>query len=104
METRRCRKWSARPRPGTILSHEANLLIMPNVEAANIAYNLPKIIGGEGMTVAPFPLGAAKAVHILTPAATMRRIHAAGSDQPRIDAGCGWTGLAAQVAHPLNRK
>lgn len=60
--------------PGTTLSGEANLLIMPNVEAANITYNLLKMIGGEGVTVGPFLLGAAKAVHILTPASTVRRI------------------------------
>jgi malate dehydrogenase (oxaloacetate-decarboxylating)(NADP+) len=60
--------------PGTTLSGEANLLIMPNVEAANIAYNLLKMIGGEGVTVGPILLGAAKPVHILTPAATVRRI------------------------------
>ncbi|WP_109480222.1 NADP-dependent malic enzyme [Paraburkholderia sp. C35] len=60
--------------PGTTLAGEANLLIMPNVEAANITYNLLKMIGGEGVTVGPFLLGAAKPVHILTPAATVRRI------------------------------
>jgi malate dehydrogenase (oxaloacetate-decarboxylating)(NADP+) len=60
--------------PGTTLTGEANLLIMPNVEAANITYNLLKMIGGEGVTVGPFLLGAEKPVHILTPAATVRRI------------------------------
>ncbi len=60
--------------PGTTLTGEANLLIMPNVEAANITYNLLKMVGGEGVTVGPFLLGAAKPVHILTPAATVRRI------------------------------
>ena len=60
--------------PGTTLSGEANLLIMPNVEAANITYNLLKMIGGEGVTVGPFLLGAEKPVHILTQAATVRRI------------------------------
>ncbi|WP_233851618.1 NADP-dependent malic enzyme [Paraburkholderia sp. HD33-4] len=60
--------------PGTTLAGEANLLIMPNVEAANIAYNLLKVVGGEGVTVGPFLLGAEKPVHILTPAATVRRI------------------------------
>ncbi|CAH2787223.1 MAG: NADP-dependent malic enzyme (EC [uncultured Paraburkholderia sp.] len=60
--------------PGTTLSGEANLLIMPNVEAANIAYNLLKMVGGEGVTVGPFLLGAEKPVHVLTPAATVRRI------------------------------
>jgi malate dehydrogenase (oxaloacetate-decarboxylating)(NADP+) len=47
---------------------------MPNVEAANIAYNLLKMVGGEGVTVGPFLLGAEKPVHILTPSATVRRI------------------------------
>lgn len=60
--------------PGTTLTGEANLLIMPNVEAANITYNLLKMVSGEGVTVGPFLLGAAKPVHILTPAATVRRI------------------------------
>jgi malate dehydrogenase (oxaloacetate-decarboxylating)(NADP+) len=60
--------------PGTTLAGEANLLIMPNVEAANITNNLLKMIGGEGVTVGPFLLGASKPVHILTPAATVRRI------------------------------
>ncbi len=60
--------------PGTTLTGEANLLIMPNVEAANITYNLLKMIGGEGVTVGPFLLGANRPVHILTPAATVRRI------------------------------
>jgi malate dehydrogenase (oxaloacetate-decarboxylating)(NADP+) len=60
--------------PGTTLSGEANLLIMPNVEAANITYNLLKMIGGDGVTVGPFLLGADRPAHILTPAATVRRI------------------------------
>ncbi|PSB92483.1 NADP-dependent malic enzyme [Candidatus Pandoraea novymonadis] len=56
------------------LTGEANLLVMPNVEAANITYNLLKMTSGEGVTVGPFLLGCAKPVHILTPAATVRRI------------------------------
>jgi malate dehydrogenase (oxaloacetate-decarboxylating)(NADP+) len=60
--------------PGSTLTGEANLLIMPNVEAANITYNLLKMVSGEGVTVGPFLLGADKPVHILTPAATVRRI------------------------------
>ncbi len=60
--------------PGTSLHGEANLLVMPNVEAANIAYNLLKMVSGEGVTVGPFLLGASKPVHILTSAATVRRI------------------------------
>ncbi|GAB3629090.1 malic enzyme [Pandoraea terrae] len=60
--------------PASRLSGEANLLVMPNVEAANITYNLLKMTGGDGVTVGPFLLGCAKPVHILTPAATVRRI------------------------------
>ncbi|TAL52692.1 NADP-dependent malic enzyme [Pandoraea sp.] len=60
--------------PGSRLSGEANLLVMPNVEAANITYNLLKMTSGEGVTVGPFLLGCARPVHILTPAATVRRI------------------------------
>lgn len=60
--------------PGSTLTGDASLLIMPNVEAANITYNLLAIIGGEGVTAGPFLLGAAKPVHVLTPAETVRRI------------------------------
>lgn len=60
--------------PASTLTGEANLLIMPSLEAANIAYNLLKITSGEGLTIGPFLLGAAKPVHILTPASTVRRI------------------------------
>jgi malate dehydrogenase (oxaloacetate-decarboxylating)(NADP+) len=60
--------------PDSRLKTEANLLIMPNVDAANIAFNILKIAGGEGITVGPILLGAAKAVHILTPTASVRRI------------------------------
>ena len=52
----------------------ANLLVMPNLDAANIAFNLLKTTGGQGVTVGPILLGAAKPVHILGPAATSRRI------------------------------
>lgn len=52
----------------------ANLLVMPNLDAANIAFNLLKITGGQGVTVGPILLGAAKPVHILGPATTSRRI------------------------------
>jgi len=47
---------------------------MPNVDAANIAFNLLKMIGGEGVTIGPILLGAAKPVHIVTPSATVRRL------------------------------
>ena len=60
--------------PGTKLVGSANLLIMPSLDAANIAFNLLKITGGYGVTVGPMLLGAAKPVHILNPAATSRRI------------------------------
>jgi malate dehydrogenase (oxaloacetate-decarboxylating)(NADP+) len=47
---------------------------MPTLDAANIAFNLLKISAGEGITVGPILLGAAKPVHILTPTATVRRL------------------------------
>jgi malate dehydrogenase (oxaloacetate-decarboxylating)(NADP+) len=60
--------------PDCRLKGEANLLIMPNVDAANIAFNLMKVTNGDGVTVGPILLGAAKPVHILTPTATVRRL------------------------------
>jgi malate dehydrogenase (oxaloacetate-decarboxylating)(NADP+) len=56
------------------LTGDANLLIMPNLDAANIAFNLIKAVNGDGITVGPILLGAAKPVHILTPTATVRRL------------------------------
>ena len=60
--------------PDSRLKGEANLLIMPNVDAANIAFNLLKVTSGDGITVGPILLGTAKPVHILTPTATVRRL------------------------------
>jgi malate dehydrogenase (oxaloacetate-decarboxylating)(NADP+) len=60
--------------PRSTLSGEANLLVMPNIDAANIAYNLLKTAAGGGIAIGPVLLGAAKPVHILTPSATVRRI------------------------------
>ena len=60
--------------PNSRLKGEANLLIMPTLDAANISFNLLKITGGDGITVGPILLGAAKTVHILTPTATVRRL------------------------------
>jgi malate dehydrogenase (oxaloacetate-decarboxylating)(NADP+) len=60
--------------PGSRLDGEANLLIMPNLDAANIAFSLLKVAAGGNVTVGPILLGAAKPVHILTPTATVRRI------------------------------
>jgi len=60
--------------PGSRFRGEANLLIMPTLDAANIAFNLLKTAAGDGVTIGPILLGAARAVHILTPSATVRRI------------------------------
>jgi malate dehydrogenase (oxaloacetate-decarboxylating)(NADP+) len=60
--------------PDCRLRGAANLLVMPNLDAANIAFNLIKAISGDGITVGPILLGAAKPVHILTPTATVRRL------------------------------
>ena len=60
--------------PSSTLSGEANLLVLPNIDAANISYNLLKIAAGGGIALGPVLLGAAKPVHILTASATVRRI------------------------------
>jgi malate dehydrogenase (oxaloacetate-decarboxylating)(NADP+) len=60
--------------PGSRLKGEANLLIMPTLDAANISFNLLKVSAGSGVTIGPILLGVAKPVHILTPSATVRRI------------------------------
>ncbi|HXJ81373.1 MAG TPA: NADP-dependent malic enzyme [Candidatus Methylomirabilis sp.] len=77
--------------PGSRLKTEANLLIMPNVDSANIAFNILKMAGGEGITVGPILLGAAKAVHILTPTASVRRI-VNMTALAAVDAGSGRAG------------
>jgi len=56
------------------LEGEANLLICPNLDAANILFNVLKMTGGHGVTVGPMLLGARAPVHVLTPSATVRRI------------------------------
>jgi malate dehydrogenase (oxaloacetate-decarboxylating)(NADP+) len=58
----------------TTLTGEANLLICPNLDSANILFNVLKMTGGHGITVGPILLGAAKAVHVLTPSSTVRRV------------------------------
>ena len=63
-----------RTMPDSTLTGEANLLVMPNIDAANIAYNLLKTTAGNGIAIGPVLLGCAKPVHILTPSATVRRI------------------------------
>ena len=60
--------------PNSRMKGEANLLIMPTLDAANIAFNLLKTSAGDGVTVGPILLGAARAVHIVTPSATVRRL------------------------------
>jgi len=60
--------------PDTQLKGDANLLVLPNIDAANIAYNLLKMTAGGGIAIGPVLLGCARAVHILTPSATVRRI------------------------------
>jgi malate dehydrogenase (oxaloacetate-decarboxylating)(NADP+) len=60
--------------PGTTLTGPANLLVMPNLDSANIAYNLLKTAAGNNVAVGPILLGCAAPVHILTPSATVRRI------------------------------
>ncbi len=60
--------------PRSELNGDANLLVFPNIDAANIAYNLLKTAAGGGIAIGPVLLGAAKPVHILTPSATVRRI------------------------------
>ncbi|MGZ5158551.1 MAG: phosphate acyltransferase, partial [Caldimonas sp.] len=60
--------------PETTLTGAANLLVLPNLDAANILFNVLKMTGGHGVTVGPILLGAAKPAHILTPSATVRRV------------------------------
>jgi malate dehydrogenase (oxaloacetate-decarboxylating)(NADP+) len=56
------------------LKGEANLLVMPNIDASNISYNLLKTAAGNGIAIGPVLLGVAAPIHILTSAATVRRI------------------------------
>jgi len=60
--------------PDSPLKGSANILIMPNVEAARISYNLLRVSSSEGVTVGPVLMGVSKPVHVLTPIASVRRI------------------------------
>jgi malate dehydrogenase (oxaloacetate-decarboxylating)(NADP+) len=60
--------------PNSTLVGDANLLVLPNIDAANIAYNLLKTAAGGNIAIGPVLLGAAKPVHILTASTTVRRI------------------------------
>ena len=65
-----CRRTSAAPSCPTAASPAG----WPNIDAANILFNVLKMTSGKGVTVGPMLLGAAKPVHILTPSASMRRV------------------------------
>jgi malate dehydrogenase (oxaloacetate-decarboxylating)(NADP+) len=60
--------------PNSRLKGQANLLVMPTLDAANILFNLLKVAAGDNLTIGPILLGAAKPVNVLTPTATVRRI------------------------------
>ncbi len=60
--------------PQSNLKGAANLLVMPNVEAANISYNLLRVSASDGVTIGPILMGMAKPVHILTQISSVRRI------------------------------
>ena len=63
-----------RTMPDSSLSGEANLLVMPNLDAANITFSALKIVAGQGISVGPILLGASRPVHILSPTSTVRGI------------------------------
>ncbi len=75
--------------PRSTLTGDANLLVLPGIDAANIAYNLLKTAAGNNVSIGPVLLGAARPVHILTASATVRRIVNMTA----------WTVLDASVAH-----
>ena len=60
--------------PNSSLQGDANLLVCPNIDAANIAYNLLKTAAGGNIAIGPVLLGAAQPVHVLTASSTVRRI------------------------------
>jgi len=60
--------------PHSTLQGDANLLVLPGIDAANIGYNLLKTAAGNNVAIGPILLGAARPVHILTASATVRRI------------------------------
>ena len=67
-------KQRANVMPNSPLTGGANLLVLPNIDAANISYNLLKTAAGGNIAIGPILLGAAQPVHIMTPSATVRRI------------------------------
>ena len=66
--------YRAQTMPNSTLHGDANLLVLPNIDAANISYNLLKTAAGGGIAIGPVLLGADQPVHVLTPSATVRRI------------------------------
>jgi malate dehydrogenase (oxaloacetate-decarboxylating)(NADP+) len=64
----------ARTMPDSTLVGPANLMVMPNIEAANISYNLMRVSSSDGVTVGPILMGMNKPAHILSPISTVRRI------------------------------
>jgi malate dehydrogenase (oxaloacetate-decarboxylating)(NADP+) len=60
--------------PQSPLKGTANILVMPNLDAANILFSVLKVTGGSGVTIGPILLGAARPVHILTSSFTARRV------------------------------
>ncbi len=60
--------------PNSRLKGDANLLMMPTLDAANIAFNLLKTASGNGITIGPILLGTAAPVHVMTPSTTVRRL------------------------------
>ena len=60
--------------PDSSLKHSANLLVMPNIESANISYNLLRVSSPDGITVGPILMGLKKPAHIISPISSVRRI------------------------------
>lgn len=74
-----CSAGEARPARAALMPHstlagDANLLVLPNIDAANISYNLLKTAAGGNIAIGPVLLGAAQPVHILTASTTVRRL------------------------------
>jgi malate dehydrogenase (oxaloacetate-decarboxylating)(NADP+) len=91
--------------PDSRLTGEANLLIMPTLDAANIAFNLLKTATGDGITVGPILLGAARPVHVLTPSATVRRImNMTALSVVEAGAGAERSAFTAYAAGPNSRR
>ena len=80
--------------PGSALSREANLLVMPTLDAANITFNVLKATSGNGITVGPMLLGLAAPVHVLNATASVRRI-VNMSALASVDASSAWTSRTA---------